>query len=1250
MSNILHMSDLHLGKSPKTESERLASLACWIASQGICIRYLVFTGDVIDARVITEACIQELVSAYPDEFSDVINESIHDKTDVYLQHIKKIGNDFVEKYNSLLNSLTKKQVECAIKLMRDFLREINVPTDRFIACCGNHDRLRYLSLSASELACDSTHRIDEDHYKRDYEPYIMFCNGINPKLTFNTSLYCTEDLFFVISNSNWRTPTDTSSNNACIHCGEVIRIFAELEKINGYCREKTIFLAHKPFDDFCETTKYPYSNSQYITTRDIIERGASMFLHGDKHAYIARTDNSMQEYMCGCPIAYDNVHYNLIDYSEGTTTARYIKLSENSWVSIPIGDFLENAYNISKVYLKGLSSKFLNVDSNIPVNWNDALSMMQTAIDSGRFSTVTQLFSSCCTLYNELHAKERLNGDLFNVFYSRVISSNHFRAISVKGEPGTGKSTFLSIEYLYMLRKYQRGECSIVPFYFDFDKLIFQIEQSIKNNEQYTISDILDMAYNAFKDFLNDCLNLLQPYHMSTCLFIDGLDTKNVFVDIGLTLEERVYDLLEQLLQHSGNRVVMGLNTHDGLKHKDSFYAVNRFQYVLYLNKVHIVPYKTPSRYDDFVSAFYKLKGYTGDYTKLLLSLRKLRRVSVDLHYLCSNESILLNTEDNTDSWMVMKNQIEIIIEHVDKLFSNPNTNKQKLLYQTAFQLIFNCKTYQYISNNLKSGRLLYTDFLKIRNSPEIALFLVANHYIEELKYYSQSNDTIPEDSILWRFITRDLAVLIRLLSDKLHIRIDLYESLVTKHIDEIHHHLKSMLIYLLGHSKHEEKEEKLELIKTLSNTHEENSTFFQLCSRRSTELGLIISQENDHDLANRFICDLIDNESYRMFNREYMLRYYCDKPVSQKKGNILWDYALGQVDGFDFHNCFLTLVSKLDYCFIHEKPYPMLEIDLFTICDLIFSRLQKANTVEPLFYSAIYNSNESNLARSVLNRTIALLSKYFERYGQKEQSRGLNQRVSTYFTYVTNQFKAIVDELNNSIGKDVKEPFVSQALDYRKILLLCNKPRVGWNIAKAGSISKKMRPKYSRPNSVGFPIASWGKSMPVRETIGQHVLECLYIAQLFLPDTIDIDGYSKSTIISMLLMSEVGKIETGDYSPTYTNFKFDYESKERQCRQEFLTLCAFDGYANLGKLFFTLTGFGTTIEQYPDINMTICQEIKLIQMEYKYYTLYKELDFDDTRRQAFKDEFIELHTPICQKIRKMLIRENPAFSEYFTH
>ena len=173
--------------------------------------------------------------------------------------------------------------------------------------------------------------------------------------------------------------------------------------------------------------------------------------------------------------------------------------------------------------------------------------------------------------------------------------------------------------------------------------------------------------------------------------------------------------------------------------------------------------------------------------------------------------------------------------------------------------------------------------------------------------------------------------------------------------------------------------------------------------------------------------------------------------------------------------------------------------------------------------------------------------------------------------------------------------------------------PRVGWNITKTDTIYKKDIPKYE---SIEKCRRKDGEYCTIFETIGQHILESIYIAELFLPERMQESGYDKSVIISMILMSEVGKIEiTHDYTPDFYRASKILIPQENEGRKQFLIHGAFDGYANLMDLYDAMLIIGGTLEVYSDINMRISQEIKLIQMEYKFYTLKEQLEFE---RESF--------------------------------
>ena len=55
-----------------------------------------------------------------------------------------------------------------------------------------------------------------------------------------------------------------------------------------------------------------------------------------------------------------------------------------------------------------------------------------------------------------------------------------------------------------------------------------------------------------------------------------------------------------------------------------------------------------------------------------------------------------------------------------------------------------------------------------------------------------------------------------------------------------------------------------------------------------------------------------------------------------------------------------------------------------------------------------------------------------------------------------------------------------------------------------------------------------------------------------------------------------------------------------------------------------------------------------MIQTEYKYYTLYYKLNFNDARRADFESDFEEPTTKICRFIREQLILKNPDFEDFF--
>lgn len=1272
MKYILHMSDFHFGKAPEIENERIELLAKWIKKNNIVVRYVVYTGDVIDARTITQMCVLDIVRDHVNDFKvllpalcdkdglykgkklselsekesyEVLFQSVNEYVDLFISQIQQLGDNWIADYNARLLNKANLQVDNAIKTVTAFLRDISVPFDQFISCCGNHDRLRYLSSQKDSFSCNKEHHLSEELYEDVHEPYNRFCHAINNKLNYKTIVYSHDNVNFIIANSNWRTPSDKETNNMCIHCGKLMELLNELRSRPTFERKRNIFIAHKPFDDLCENAKFPYDSDQELTAREIIEQTTSMFLHGDKHSYAVKSKNWLKEFMCGTPLTWDRVRYNLIGYDpqEGVQASRFLLFSDGAWTQIPIMEFIDNTYAVSEQYLKKYAFTFLDQNKKAAINAQGAIRLIQDSMDSDRMFWIQQLFSSCVKLYDENGKKKSFDKNaLLESFIAHVEDSDKWLALGVKGQAGSGKSTFLTIEYMYLLWRFYSGNCKYIPFYFNADALTQSIEQEMsEKGYAQDVEVIIESYFSKFAVFLENAINLSNKYGIPICLIVDGLDTLNVITDTGLALESKVYNLLDSQFMGTKHKCVMGLNTHRSELFEKSFAQATHFTYALFFNPIYTVPYKQDERYPGFLEAYLMLtKGadtlefYTKNFNTVL---KKLRRTSIDLNFLNAYDNLLCGDTSEVDSWSLMRKQVSRTNQRCRALFSK----KERLDY-AAYQMRLKGSTYQAICENEETENILFSDFIKMKDHPEIGEFLVAEHFIAELKKYTNSDEAIPDDSILHCFITRNLGVMIRLQMEETGFQYKGLKRFVERHADELHGHLISTIVYLAGHNK---KPGNAALIKNIQTSVQEESEFFRFCAKRSRELALIASEENRPDLVNGFIHDLFTDEAFRAFNRSYQLHYYRDIPAASDYDHITWRIDQAKGIGFDFSNCFLVLVSKLDYCFENFNPYPMMEIDLYTLCDLAYSRLQMFGEKKALFYSRTNNREGDSLAIAILGRIIDLIKRYMTDYAQK---RGVNNLVQTYFRFMEKKFGEIIDILKENSGKDIKKPLVPLSKDIKDIIYLMNQPRVGWNTQTPKTVQKKNRPKYARPGVMGMPEPNWGQYNPVLETIGQHVLECMYIAQLFLPESLPIEGYSKNTVLSMLLMSEIGKLQfMGDYTSLYSGYQ-DRETEERASLHEFLLRGTIDGYANFSELFGKITVFGTTTDSPADINMRICHEIKRIQMEYKYYALFNILCFEDVRTQKVMEGFIEPKTAICKDIRKKLIFDNPDFAEHF--
>lgn len=1221
MSYILHMSDFHFGKNMKIEQGRLDELAMWIENSDINIKYLIFTGDIIDAQVLQADCVKKLKKEYSEEFKDL---KPTDDPNIVLDSIRAAGNDCIDFYDNLVRETTLIRIKQAGKIFLSFIDRIGVDKQNVVLCCGNHDRMRFAG--ESDFKCNGTYHFDESIMDEQFEAYDTLCNMINNRLSHRTMVYPCNGINFVIVNSNWKMPVQNETNKMCVSCNSLSESLSQLRQSETFNRNQTILIAHKPYDDFCESVKYPY-NGEQLTVLQIIERTVTAFLYGDKHSHITRMNNKPREFMCGLPLSYRGVCYNLLDFDSNTgiRSCCYLLNDGRGWTKVPITDCVELIYNLSKRYLKGFAFTLLTGKHSVPDEWDVAIKSMQDANNTETLTELSKLFTTFSDLRQGQKTIEIDENSLFSQLISQIENST-LQSVSIKGRPGVGKSTFMTLVYLYVLWMFSEGKSRYIPFYFNMETIIAELPEDISSS--HNIDKYISHAEKEFFDYLSNCIKLSEAHHLPLFLFVDGMEKSKALAPGDNTLEKRIYQLIETTLNKKDDRYVMCFNTHDSYHFDQTFEKINRFDYVLFMNRTRIISYKSNEQKQDiFLSNYLALRGRPSNDSALRTikkSLAKFRKPSIDLFFLHHYEQSIFEIGNDDKIWNVLK----VYLTELEKIADNMFGFRIDIAMETAGLLFSQRKRYSEVVKLLNVNSPTIVDFFSIINSPDVENYLIARYFVYQLLEYSDTQDAIPEKSILFSFIPNQISIIIRLILDKKgKAANDILARFIDLHSNELKGYLYSMIAYLCGHLRTDGCDF---LLAKLPTSDREPDDFFALCSRRSYDLAKAVC-DDDKSLVQKIILELIENEKYRKFNRSYQLHYYQDVSNNAILNQSEWNLDKAPLVGFDFRYSFLMLLSKLESALEESKPYPLMELDLFTICDLVYSRLQHM-VPNAFFYSAKYNEKDDSECEAVMSRTVALLVEYNKIYGRK---RSGNDRINAYFSLMSTRLSAVQKKVTENVGKEISVPYVSPCYDFEQVLKFSALARVGWNIDIPGTIKVENQPIYTAACDEDKSIS------PIRETLMQHIMESVYMALLFLPDNLPEKDYKKSQVISLLLLSELGKTYSGDYSPLYSN-QYKCRNIEEKGLAHMLTLGALDGYAAQPVFFKPLSDMLSV-----DINMRICREIKMIQMEFKYYTLYHQLGFTDDRRAEFENDFEEPTTSICKIIREQLILNNPKFKEF---
>lgn len=1270
MGKLLHVSDFHITKDKKQSRERLQSLANYLNESQINIDILVFSGDLVDAKRIVDITRHSFIKEHLDLDLNKNDNKMFRKD---LLKYGEIDSKYIKDYNLLLEQNTKEAFDVAIEIFKEFIGAIGISdTKRIIICCGNHDIIERLYLENSDIECDSIN--SNKKIISSFEYYNYFHKKIKNVEIYNTHLEEIDCFNFVIINTNFKD--SHSKNSFCWNCFD-IKNFIDNNHDVLQRKKHNILVAHQPFENVCENAEYDYSpkyEAAYQTVFSIMSNISNYLLCGDKHTFKSSYGLDWNILMSGSPLISKRLVYNLIEYDEGITGTKLLIWDNNKWKIYPIQQTIQFVYNLCMKFINKSSYKlFLNKEKK---SYKDALITLKDVekmLSKKRLDTISNMFLSFCKLRNNSNDLD-IDDNIFDVVYRIIEQSTTKQPLNIKGIPNTGKSTFLGIQFLYLIFKFANGELSYIPTYINLDYL-YLCENNIdeENMDDYIINEndgirtIYSKVEKFFNNYLQEIETISKDCDMPICFIIDGLDQKKLFCDNNeYNIEKMIYNKIKEYCSELSPRNKRGKNPFYKRKSKCIFsfnnyniqkVAENRLseyfkgkesEYILYLNTMYIqsLGYKI-NRFDTVLDSYLQLfaKKEDRDKNKKIIkrNIVKYRQYCITLEFLNDYYEDILQIKDNEKSWNVLKKYVVSIEEKIQKLFYNISENDYILLEEAAFKLNKEGYTYEKINRNVKleDMYLPFRYFVILKNNTDINNYILAKYFCKEFEKYANSDSDISDDSILLDFIPRDIFILIRLLLDD--------NSVIYQFIN-IHHeylrkkYLYSNIVYLLGHLKNEKNvntyNKYSRMIEKLidSNTLIDKDDFFNLCNFRSRSLSKIY--RNDFKITNKFLNKLLGDEDLRKFNRKYQLYYYGDIKNEVVITSIPFDYENYIYKGFDFSHTFYAISSKLEFNFNLNERYPLMELDLFTLCDLIYSRLQQVyindtDNKYSLFYYSKYNCDQSNLAIDILVTVIKYLEKFLKSMRRYESPVRTYDCIYVYFMKAKNDFNKIVNELKKNKNLNIEEPYLFQAMYYEQILSIKDVERIGWHINENKVIDIQDYQDLEKRNKT-------------IETISEHVFSSVYIALFFLPRTYKKEyGYCKDTIIQIILVHELGKIQTKDFTPNTNNHK-DLENKEMQSLLSFLSLSSIDGFSNLYDLYsiFKENRKGVNVT---DINYQIAMEINDIQREYQYYSLLSQekIMFNQERKKQFIGDFERTYSSLGNEIRKKLILNNPTFRDY---
>ena len=729
-----------------------------------------------------------------------------------------------------------------------------------------------------------------------------------------------------------------------------------------------------------------------------------IYFCGDKHtrSIVGSFIHDIPHYIGGEPLKLEklplDVEYNLVELDNnqvGIGRKVHLRYTEsNKWICDirPQDNVISKLYNLCKPYV--FENTFDIVRNGNSFNsWENVCQEIYNWKNSNVnkiYNILIIIFRSICKYREQgINTVNLENKNIFGLVEKRIhdFDKTQKNILNIRGEHGSGKSVFLSALYVYLLYRFSVGSFNMIPAYFSLD--CKKVTEELKDDGAYCRA-----ATKVFKEFVEQVQAIAKKEKFSVCYIIDGLDEQDCW---SYRTEDSVGRwILDILSKYNNASYIMSFSQQKLPCFKNTMpeRTYNDKSDILYFNPIDIQEKdSTDTRFVSFVKNFCKLENL---YIRSKFNGKNRTKV------LCLSEHNLNNVYATIRSFRRLTINPDFIYHNYDYISNHSNkslTNKQKdidvtisyqyfidrqyelclsklgygfIRYAPAMAYLFTFKGYtyerfkridseskleQHLAEEIRNNReKIYNAFVFIKKNKDIRTYLIAIHYNREIRFYTENPGVaISENSILNEFIDRDISIMIRKLWTDSNKFVIACKQLFNR--DDLPICLFSIIFYCLAHidlyepikeELYNQLKEHPQIIKIIKGGQENDWTFDNSANyldkiKKFYELSLMhtltVYQAMDTNASLQVINTYCKNIAFREFNRQYQMLYYGDTTLhGEDKRRSL---SLGQdiiSKGFDFHNTFNHLIVKVN----SDSHYPLYLFDLFTIADLVYSRLCK--------------------------------------------------------------------------------------------------------------------------------------------------------------------------------------------------------------------------------------------------------------------------------------------------------------------